>query len=409
MALQSPGGALYPVLPLRDIVVFPHMIVPLFVGREKSVRALEDVMQDDKHILMLTQKSATQDDPVPEDLYTLGTIGTVLQLLKLPDGTVKVLVEGSHRAKVVRFAENPEFFQAFAEPIEEFGGDEGELGALVRAVIGQFDQYIKLNKKIPPEVLVSVNQIDDPAKLADTIASHLTLKIPEKQSLLEITSVNQRLEKIFGYMEGEIGVLQVEKKIRSRVKKQMEKTQRDYYLNEQMKAIQKELGETEEGKNGADELETKINATKMSKEAKEKSLAELKKLRAMSPMSAEATVVRNYLDWMLGIPWNNAPVRAATSRRRRKSSISSITDLKRSKNVFSNILRCNSARIRSRGRSSASSALPASVKLRLANPSPKRPAAISSACRSAAYGMKLKSADIAGPISARCPARSSRA
>jgi ATP-dependent Lon protease len=304
MALQSSGGALYPVLPLRDIVVFPHMIVPLFVGREKSVRALEDVMQDDKHILMLTQKSATQDDPVPEDLYTLGTVGTVLQLLKLPDGTVKVLVEGSHRAKVERFADNPEFFQAFAEPVDEFQGDEGELGALVRAVIGQFDQYIKLNKKIPPEVLVSVNQIDDAAKLADTIASHLTLKIPEKQALLEIVSVNARLERIFGYMEGEIGVLQVEKKIRSRVKKQMEKTQRDYYLNEQMKAIQKELGETEEGKSEADELETKINATKMSKEAKEKSLAELKKLRAMSPMSAEATVVRNYLDWMLGIPWN---------------------------------------------------------------------------------------------------------
>ncbi|MDP9128044.1 MAG: endopeptidase La [Pseudomonadota bacterium] len=304
MVLPTSGGALYPVLPLRDIVVFPHMIVPLFVGREKSVRALEDVMQDDKHILMLTQKSATQDDPVPEDLYTLGTVGTVLQLLKLPDGTVKVLVEGGHRAKVVRFAENPEFFQAFAEPVEEFPGDQGELSALLRAVIGQFDQYIKLNKKIPPEVLVSVNQIDDPAKLADTIASHLTLKIPEKQSLLETVSVNARLEKIFGYMEGEIGVLQVEKKIRSRVKKQMEKTQRDYYLNEQMKAIQKELGETEEGKNETDELEARINKTKMSKEAKEKSLAELKKLRAMSPMSAEATVVRNYLDWILGIPWN---------------------------------------------------------------------------------------------------------
>ena len=262
-------------------------------------------MQDDKHILMLTQKSATQDDPVPEDLYTLGTVGTVLQFLKLPDGTVKVLVEGSHRAKVVRFAENPEFFQAFAEPIEEFAGDEGELSALVRAVIGQFDQYIKLNKKIPPEVLVSVNQIDDPAKLADTIASHLTLKIPEKQSLLETVSVNERLEKIFGYMEGEIGVLQVEKKIRSRVKKQMEKTQRDYYLNEQMKAIQKELGETRRRQKRSRRTRDQASTTtKMSKEAKEKSLAELKKLRAMSPMSAEATVVRNYLDWMLGIPWN---------------------------------------------------------------------------------------------------------
>jgi ATP-dependent Lon protease len=304
MVLQSPGGAMYPVLPLRDIVVFPHMVVPLFVGREKSVRALEDVMQDDKHILMLTQKNAMQDDPTREDLFTIGTVGTVLQLLKLPDSTVKVLVEGGHRAKVTRFTENPDFFQAFAEPVDEFVGDRGEIDALARAVIGQFDQYIKLNKKIPPEVMVSVNQIEDPAKLADTIASHLTLKISDKQSLLEVVSVNERLEKIFGFMEGEIGVLQVEKRIRSRVKKQMEKTQRDYYLNEQMKAIQKELGEGEDGKGEADELEVRINKIKMSKEAKEKSLSELKKLRAMSPMSAESTVVRNYLDWMLGIPWN---------------------------------------------------------------------------------------------------------
>ncbi|MFY9288546.1 MAG: endopeptidase La [Alphaproteobacteria bacterium] len=302
--MQSSGGALYPVLPLRDIVVFPHMIVPLFVGREKSVRALEDVMQDDKQILLLTQKSATQDDPTKEDLFTLGTVGTVLQLLKLPDGTVKVLVEGGHRAQVSKFTENADFFQAFAEPIEEFSGDKAELDALARAVVGQFDQYIKLNKKIPPEVMVSVNQIEEPAKLADTIASHLALKIADKQSLLETVSVNERLEKIFGFMEGEIGVLQVEKKIRTRVKKQMEKTQRDYYLNEQMKAIQKELGEGEDGRGETDELEARITKTNMSKEAKEKSMAELKKLRSMSPMSAESTVVRNYLDWMLGIPWN---------------------------------------------------------------------------------------------------------
>ena len=304
MTIQTPAGALYPVLPLRDIVVFPHMIVPLFVGREKSVKALEDVMQDDKQILLLTQKNATQDDPLRDDLYTLGTVGTVLQLLKLPDGTVKVLVEGGHRAKVERFTENTDFFQAFAEPVEEFFGDQAELDALCRAAVGQFDQYIKLNKKIPPEVLVSVNQIEEPAKLADTIASHLALKIADKQSLLETVSVNDRLEKIFGFMEGEIGVLQVEKKIRTRVKRQMEKTQRDYYLNEQMKAIQKELGEGEDGRNETDDLEKRINEAKMSKEAKEKSLAELKKLRAMSPMSAEATVVRNYLDWMLAIPWN---------------------------------------------------------------------------------------------------------
>jgi len=303
MDTQPAGGALYPILPLRDIVVFPYMVVPLFVGREKSVRALEDVMQDDKHILMLTQKTSAQEDPTHDDLYTVGTIGTILQLLKLPDGTVKVLVEGTHRAKVTQFTQNQDFFQAFAEPIEEFMGDRGELDALARAVVGQFDQYIRLNKKITPEVLVTVNQIDDPAKLADTIAAHLTLKIPEKQALLDTASVNQRLENIFGFMEGEIDVLQVEKKIRSRVKKQMEKTQRDYYLNEQMKAIQKELGEGEDGKNETDEYQKRISEKKLSKEAREKAESELKKLKSMSPMSAESTVVRNYLDWVLGIPW----------------------------------------------------------------------------------------------------------
>jgi ATP-dependent Lon protease len=298
------SDTLYPVLPLRDIVVFPHMIVPLFVGREKSVRALEDVMQDDKHILLLTQKSSTQDDPGTNDLYTSGTVGTVLQLLKLPDGTVKVLVEGNFRAEVSRFVDRVDFFQAFARPTVEAPADQTEIEALTRAVVAQFEQYIKLNKKIPPEVLVSVNQIDDPAKLADTIGSHLALKIPEKQALLETISVNDRLEKIFGYMEGEIGVLQVEKRIRTRVKRQMEKTQREYYLNEQMKAIQKELGEGEDGKDEAGELEDRIKKLKMSKEAQEKALAEVKKLRSMSPMSAEATVVRNYLDWMTAIPWN---------------------------------------------------------------------------------------------------------
>lgn len=303
MVLSAPGGALYPVLPLRDIVVFPHMIVPLFVGRDKSVRALEDAMKDDKQILLLTQKNAAQDDPVREDLYNIGTVGTVLQLLKLPDGTVKVLVEGVHRAQVSRHTENADFFQAFAERLDEFVADKNELEALARAVVNQFEQYIKLNKKIPPEVMVSVSQIDNATKLADTIASHLSLKISDKQELLEILSINQRLEKIFGHMEGEIGVLQVEKKIRTRVKKQMEKTQREYYLNEQMKAIQKELGEGEDGKDENALLEEQINKTKLSKEAHEKAMAELKKLRSMSPMSAEATVVRNYLDWILGIPW----------------------------------------------------------------------------------------------------------
>ncbi len=301
--LEIPGGNLYPVLPLRDIVVFPHMIVPLFVGREKSVRALEDVMKDDKQILLVTQKNAAQDDPTPVDIYTVGTIGTVLQLLKLPDGTVKVLVEGSQRAAITKFTDREDFFQAHAELIEDAAGDDREIEALVRTVISQFEQYIKLNKKIPPEVLVSINQIDEASKLADTIASHLSLKIPEKQELLECRTVSERLEKVYSFMEGEIGVLQVEKRIRNRVKRQMEKTQREYYLNEQLKAIQKELGEGEDGHDELAELEEKLTKTKLTKEAREKGVSELKKLRSMSPMSAEATVVRNYLDWLLGIPW----------------------------------------------------------------------------------------------------------
>ena len=301
--LDIPRGNLFPVLPLRDIVVFPHMIVPLFVGREKSVRALDDVMKDDKQILLVTQRNAAQDDPTPGDIFSVGTIGTVLQLLKLPDGTVKVLVEGGQRARIVRYTENEDFFQAYAETIGEEPGEEGEIDALSRTVVTQFEQYIKLNKKIPPEVLVSINQIDEPSKLADTVASHMTLKIPEKQELLETEKVSERLGKVYAFMEGEIGVLQVEKRIRNRVKRQMEKTQREYYLNEQLKAIQKELGEGEDGRDEVAELEEKIKKTKLSKEARDKAMAELRKLRSMSPMSAEATVVRNYLDWLLSIPW----------------------------------------------------------------------------------------------------------
>ena len=300
---ETGRGDILPVLPLRDIVVFPHMIVPLFVGREKSVRALEAVMQEDKQILLVAQKNAGQDDPGADDLFQIGTISTVLQLLKLPDGTVKVLVEGGRRARVAGFKETAPYFEAFVEKIEEPPVEGRETEALARTVVTQFEQYIKLNKKIAPEVLVSVNQIEDASKLADTIASHLGLKIPEKQELLELPSVAARLEKVFAHMEGEIGVLQVEKRIRSRVKRQMEKTQREYYLNEQLKAIQKELGEGEDGKDEIAEIEAKIKATKFSKEAREKALAEVKKLRSMSPMSAEATVVRNYLDWMLSIPW----------------------------------------------------------------------------------------------------------
>ena len=303
--MEKPDSTVYPVLPLRDIVVFPHMIVPLFVGREKSVRALEDVMKDDKQILLVAQKDATQDDPGVDDIHRVGTIGTVLQLLKLPDGTVKVLVEGGARATIGRFTETENFFQAEAVVIEEDETETPEIEALARSVITQFEQYVKLNKKIPPEVLVSLNQIDDPSKLADTVASHLTVRVSEKQELLDIGSVAERLERVYGFMEGEIGVLQVEKKIRNRVKRQMEKTQREYYLNEQLKAIQKELGETEEGRDEAGEFEERIKNTKLSKEANEKALAEVKKLRSMSPMSAESTVVRNYLDWILSIPWKS--------------------------------------------------------------------------------------------------------
>jgi len=293
----------YPVLPLRDIVVFPHMIVPLFVGREKSVRALEDVMKHDKQILLVAQKDAARDDPEKEDIHTVGSVGTVLQLLKLPDGTVKVLVEGGPRAEIVEFLSNEDFFQAAAKQIEEAEGDPDELSALARSAGDLFEQYVKLNKKVPPEVLVTVNQIEDPSKLADTIASHLSVKLTEKQALLDTPSIPERLEKVCGLMEGEIGVLQVEKKIRGRVKRQMEKTQREYYLNEQMKAIQKELGEGEDGRDETAELEDRIKETKLSTEAREKAQSEIKKLRSMSPMSAEATVVRNYLDWLLGIPW----------------------------------------------------------------------------------------------------------
>lgn len=294
----------YAVLPLRDIVVFPHMIVPLFVGRQKSVKALEHVMQDDKQILLVTQKSPSEDDPGPKDLYEIGTIGTILQLLKLPDGTVKVLVEGGERVKVSKYFEEDDYIQADAGEIADETVVTEEVEALSRAVVTQFEQYVKLNKKIPPEVIVSVNQIEEPSKMADTIASHLALKIEEKQELLEFANTADRLEKIYGFMEGEIGVLQVEKRIRNRVKRQMEKTQREYYLNEQMKAIQKELGEGEDGMDELGELEKKIEETKLSKEAREKATAELKKLRQMSPMSAEATVVRNYLDWILSVPWS---------------------------------------------------------------------------------------------------------
>jgi ATP-dependent Lon protease len=318
--MTVPEGTLYPVLPLRDIVVFPGMIVPLFVGREKSVKALEEVMKDDKQILLIAQKNASQDDPAAEDIYTIGTLGTVLQLLKLPDDTVKVLVEGGRRVRLTGYSDRSEFFEARAVEMEENAGDQAEVQAAARTVVSEFENYVKLNKKVPPEVVVSINKIDEPAKLADTISAHLALKVADKQQLLELDSVSKRLERILGLMEGEIGVLQVEKKIRNRVKRQMEKTQREYYLNEQLKAIQKELGETEDGRDEMSELEKRVKKTRLSKEAREKAQAELKKLRTMSPMSAEATVVRNYLDWLLSIPW--------------KKPTKIIKDLKRAEDVL---------------------------------------------------------------------------
>ena len=301
--MQDPLNPSYPVLPLRDIVVFPHMIVPLFVGREKSVRALEEVMADDKQILLSSQIDPSIDDPASDGIYQTGVLANVLQLLKLPDGTVKVLVEGQARVRITEYLKNDRFFEARAEYLAETAGDPATIEALLRTVTAEFERYAKIKKNIPEEALVAVSETTDPAKLADLVSGHLGIDVGQKQELLETLSVSERLEKVYGLMQGEMSVLQVEKKIKTRVKSQMERTQREYYLNEQMKAIQKELGDGEDGSNEVTELEERIKATKLSKEARDKAEAELKKLKNMSPMSAEATVVRNYLDWMLGLPW----------------------------------------------------------------------------------------------------------
>ncbi len=293
----------YPVLPLRDIVVFPHMIVPLFVGREKSVRALEEVMRDDKQILLSSQIDPTQDDPTHDGIYKAGVLANVLQLLKLPDGTVKVLVEGKARVRIVEFIDNDAYFEATAEGLTEMPGDPDSVEALLRSVAEEFERYAKVKKNVPEEALAAVADSREPARLADLVSGHLGIEVGQKQELLETLDVAERLEKVYGLMQGEMSVLQVEKKIKSRVKSQMERTQREYYLNEQMKAIQKELGDGEDGQNEVNELAEKIANTKFSKEARDKAEAELKKLKSMSPMSAEATVVRNYLDWLLSLPW----------------------------------------------------------------------------------------------------------
>ena len=293
----------YPMLPLRDVVVFPHMVIPLFVGREKSIKALDHAMESGKQIFLAAQHDAADDDPSPEHIYEIGTVANILQLLKLPDGTVKVLVEGTARAAIVRYVQSEEAFEVDAVDINDELIDEREAEVLIRTVVTEFEQYVKLNQKIPPEVLTSLSGIEDPGRLADTIAAHLTLRNEEKQKILEYASSRERLEHILGIMESEIDLLQVEKRIRGRVKKQMEKSQREYYLNEQMKAIQNELGEMEDAPNEMDELQKKIEEAGMSKEALEKAESELKKLRMMSPMSAEATVVRNYIDWLVQVPW----------------------------------------------------------------------------------------------------------
>src|SRR5438094_1057377 len=302
---ESVGGPIrVPLLPLRDIIVFPHMVVPLFVGRQRSIKALEEATQKQSPIFLSSQKDAKTNEPTEEDIYKTGTVGTVVQMLKLPDGTVKVLIEGKRRAKIVRFVNSPDFFLVEIEEAPEVVERNTEVEALTREVHTTFENYVKLKKKIPPEMVMSVSSIDDPGRLADTIVAHLGIKIEDRQNLLETFNAAERLEKVLGHMRAEIEILEVERRIRSRVKKQMERSQKEYYLNEQMRAIQKELGEKDEFKNEIQEIEEKLKQKKLSAEAKDKVEKELKKLKMMSPMSAEATVVRNYIDWILSLPWN---------------------------------------------------------------------------------------------------------
>ena len=315
MTVERENRIEIPVLALRDVVVYPHMVIPLFVGREKSIRCLEAAMDNDKQIFLVAQKDAGVDEPEADDIYTVGTIATILQLLKLPDGTVKVLVEGSVRGEIESYKQSDPFFVANVDKLEDEGIDESEQEVLIRSAVSQFEGYVKLNKKIPPEVLTSLNGIEDAARLADTMAAHMPLKLTEKQKVLEMQGVNERLEYLMALMEGEIDLLQVEKKIRTRVKKQMEKSQREYYLNEQMKAIQKELGELDDAPDEFEALSKKITDAKMPKEAEDKAKAELQKLKMMSPMSAEATVLRSYIEWLTNVPWNKrSPVKKDLSR-----------------------------------------------------------------------------------------------
>lgn len=393
-----------PVLPLRDVVVYPHMVIPLFVGREKSIRCLEAAMDHDKKIMLVAQKEASTDEPGVNDLFTVGTVASILQMLKLPDGTVKVLVEGLQRARITTLSDDGEHFAAKAEYLDSPQLDEREQEVLVRTAISQFEGYIKLNKKIPPEVLTSLNSIDDPARLADTIAAHMPLKLADKQSVLEMSDVNERLEYLMAMMESEIDLLQVEKRIRNRVKKQMEKSQREYYLNEQMKAIQKELGEMDDAPDENEALKRKIDAAKMPKEAKEKAEAELQKLKMMSPMSAEATVVRGYIEWMVQVPWNARSKVKKDLRQAQEILIPTTTVWSASKTVSLSISRFRAVLTSSRAQFCAWWGRRGWVKPPWASPLLKRPDVSTSVWRWAACVTKRKSAVTVEPISVQCRA-----
>jgi ATP-dependent Lon protease len=398
----------FPLLPLRDIVVFPQMVVPLFVGRDRSVNALERAMAGDKDIFLVAQLDPSEDDPDSDDLYDLGVIASVLQLLKLPDGTVRVLVEGKGRARLGSLQTHEGWTEAHVEALPEPGEDSPELAALMRTTISQFGDYAKLNKRLPAETVTQLEQLERAAQVADTIAANLNVKVADKQAILSEADVAKRLEMVLAFMEGELGALQVEKRIRGRVKRQMEKTQREYYLNEQLKAIQRELGgagDEEGGEGEIAELQSKIDKAKMPKEARVRALAELKKLKGMAPMSAEATVVRNYLDVMLGVPWGKASKIKSDLAAAQAVLDEDHFGSKRSRNASSNISRCRRAPASSRGRSCASSARRASARPASAARSPKQRGASLSARALAACVTRPKSAATVAPTSARMPGK----
>ena len=407
---KSDDAAALPVLPLRDVVVYPGMVIPLFVGRKKSIRAIEEAMGSAKQILLLTQKKAEVDDPGPDSIYAVGTVSAIRQLLELPDGTIKVLVEGLSRARVASYEGTREYFSARVEPLaESTGAPATEIEGLVRSLRKGFEQYAKINNKLPPEALASLSGIDNASRLADTISAHMTLKLDEKQKILEILVVTQRIEALLKLIESELDILNLEKRIRGRVKQQMEKSQREYYLNEQMKAIQQELSDSDDNTGEAEELARKIKEAGMSKEAEKKAKQELGKLRMMSPMSAEATVVRNYIDWLVNVPWKK---RSRVCRDLQKAERVLERDHYGLDKIKERILEYLAVQHRVKKikgtRSCAWSARPASARPAWASPSPGPPAASSPACRSAACATRPRSAAIAAPTSAPCPARSCR-